>query len=145
MKGIRTAVAVGALLLVVSCGGDDGDAEAEGEAGTTAASASAATSAGATTPTGSATSVAAASTGAPGTTVAPTIGVADFTFKPATVPRGSTVRLANGDSVEHTVESRDGAWTFDAATQTFPAPSAPGAYAIFCGIHESMTGTLTVA
>jgi plastocyanin len=71
--------------------------------------------------------------------------VSDFTFRPSTVPPGATVRLANGDSVAHTVESRDGAWTFDEASQTFTAPSTPGDYPIFCGIHTSMLGTLTVA
>ena len=69
----------------------------------------------------------------------------DFTFQPATVPPGSTVRLLNGDPTDHTVESRERRWTFDATTQTFTAPPAPGAYAIYCGVHSSMSGTLTVA
>ena len=68
----------------------------------------------------------------------------DFTFQPATVPAGAKVRLLNADSTSHTVESRDGLWTFDTDTQTFTAPATAGSYAIFCGIHASMTGTLTV-
>jgi plastocyanin len=85
-------------------------------------------------------------TARPTTTVAAaSIGVSDFTFQPATVAPGVVVRLANGDSSEHTVESRDGAWTFDPGTQTFTAPATPGDYAVFCAIHTSMTGTLTVA
>ena len=42
-----------------------------------------------------------------------TITVQDFTFQPATVPPGATVRLLNGDSTDHTVESREHLWTFD--------------------------------
>jgi plastocyanin len=55
------------------------------------------------------------------------------------------MRLPNGDPTDHTVESRDQVWTFDATTQTFTAPTSPGAYAIYCGVHSSMSGTLTVA
>jgi plastocyanin len=78
------------------------------------------------------------------TTLGPTITVSDFTFRPASVPAGSTVRLLNADATEHTVESRDGLWTFDSTTQTFTAPATAGTYGVFCAIHSSMSGTLTV-
>jgi plastocyanin len=140
----RTRARLPVLLLAAAClalaacsSSDDGAADA------TTTSASASETAAPTTPAAPATTVAAprSSTTGPGAT----IGVADFTFQAATVAPGVTVRLLNGDSTAHTVESRDGLWTFDTTTETFPAPATPGSYAIFCGIHSSMTGTLTVA
>jgi plastocyanin len=136
----RVVVASAALVVLATCGGDDGDTD-EADTGATTASAGPASSAATTLP-GSAPP----GTARPTTTVAAaSIGVRDFTFQPATVAPGVVVRLANADSSEHTVESPDGAWTWDPASQTFTAPATAGNYAVFCAIHTSMTGTLTVA
>lgn len=127
----RGAVVV-ALVVVGACGGGDDGGEPAAAPTTTSATTPAPTSA---VPT----------TGVPTTGAAASVGVSDFTFQPATVAPGVTVRLANADATAHTVESADSAWTFDEASQTFTAPATPGTYAIFCGIHSSMAGTLTVA
>lgn len=137
MRPGRAATAFGAALLLATtgplaaCSSDDGDAAAP----TTAA------------PTSTVAPTTVAPTQAPttSTTIGPTITVQDFTFQPATVAPGATVRLLNGDPTDHTVESRQHLWTFDATTQTFTAPATAGTYEIYCGVHSSMSGTLTVA
>ena len=133
---------IGAAGLLVACSSDDTDG-----AQSTATTAATGTTAPPSTTAAPSTTVAPSTTAAAttSTTTGPTITVQDFTFQPATVPPGATVRLLNGDPTDHTVESREHRWTFDATTQTFSAPATPGSYAIYCGVHSSMSGTLTVA
>jgi plastocyanin len=76
------------------------------------------------------------------------IMVSAFAFSATTVAPGSTVRVVNHDTVEHTVTADDG--SFDVfvepgAEATFTAPDSPGAFAFTCQVHPSMTGVLTVA
>jgi plastocyanin len=77
------------------------------------------------------------------------VEIIDFSFEPAvlTVDVGTTVNWTNEDSTTHSVVDRGG---------TFASPDlAPGAsfsmrsdeagtYEYVCGIHPSMTGTVTV-
>jgi plastocyanin len=74
-----------------------------------------------------------------------TIGASDFRFTDATVRPGVTVKLMNADAAPHSVFSKDDAWEWDDATQSFTAPREPDTYEFICGVHgDSMTGTLTV-
>lgn len=93
-----------------------------------------------------------ASTGVSGTPVtagASAVTIVDFGFEPSslTVAAGSTVTWTNTGAATHTVKWADGtpesAGLASAATyqRTF---EAPGAYPYVCGIHGSMTGTITV-
>ncbi len=74
--------------------------------------------------------------------------VKDYTFAPLTVAPGQQVRVLDGDDEPHTLTAQDGSFdtgAFDKAEPgTFTAPTKPGTYAIFCKIHPSMRGTLTV-
>ena len=71
-----------------------------------------------------------------------------FAFSAATVAPGATVSVTNRDGAPHTATATDGGFdtgTVDPGTSTtFQAPAVAGAYALFCAIHPSMTGTLTV-
>jgi plastocyanin len=77
-----------------------------------------------------------------------TLEINGFQFSAVRVAAGATVTVVNRDSAPHTATARDG--SFDTGTiapgasASFPAPSRPGSYEIFCGIHPSMTGTLAV-
>lgn len=70
-----------------------------------------------------------------------------FNPKTVTVPRGTTVRWTNKDSVDHTASARQG--TFESGnmkkdgTFTFKFDQA-GAFEYFCKYHANMTGTITV-
>ena len=74
--------------------------------------------------------------------------VKDYTFAPLTVAPGETVRVLDGDDEPHTLTAVDRSFdtgSFDKSEPgTFTAPSKPGTYDIFCEIHPSMRGTLTV-
>ncbi|MFI9771658.1 cupredoxin domain-containing protein [Streptomyces sp. NPDC052415] len=79
------------------------------------------------------------------------IVIKNFRFEPAdlTVAPGAKVSVVNEDSAPHTVTAQ-AANAFDTSTieggqtTTFTAPSTAGTYRYLCGIHPSMTGTLTV-
>jgi plastocyanin len=78
------------------------------------------------------------------------VTISGFAFGGAlTVAPGATVTVTNNDPVMHTLTAVDGSFTtstIDPGTSaTFTAPTAPGAYAITCNFHPSMSGTLTVA
>jgi plastocyanin len=86
----------------------------------------------------------------PAKAVDPVVTIRAFTFQGAlTVTPGATVTVINADTVPHTLTAVDGSFTTPVipagATATFVAPATPGAYAIKCNIHASMSGTLTVA
>ncbi len=78
------------------------------------------------------------------------VAIVDFAFAPAdlSVTAGSTITWTNDDAFAHSVVSDgDGPLVSDDLTEgrsyehTF---DQPGTYAYICGIHNSMTGTVTV-
>ena len=78
------------------------------------------------------------------------ITIANFQFTTKPVKAGATVTVANDDTTAHSVVS-DEAGLFETAenvepggTQTITAPDKPGSYPFHCGIHSTMTATLTV-
>jgi plastocyanin len=78
------------------------------------------------------------------------ITIASFQFTTKPVKAGSTVTVANNDTTAHSVVS-DEAGLFETAenvepggTQTITAPDKAGSYPFHCGIHSTMTATLTV-
>jgi plastocyanin len=96
---------------------------------------------------------------------ASTVDIQGFTFGPrqVTVAAGTAITFTNLDATDHSVwsvERRDGApaWLSagsdpdfrlpevlhlgDASTCTF---AAPGTYRYLCGVHNSMTGSVTVS
>jgi plastocyanin len=81
---------------------------------------------------------------------APTVVIKNFAFGPAavTVAPGTKVTVINEDQATHTLTARDR--SFDTGPITggrraeITAPATPGHYPYFCGIHQYMTGTLTV-
>jgi plastocyanin len=120
------------VLLIVgaaACGGDDDSASSD--ATTTAPAADAATS----------------SPAASGQAV---VDIADFAFGPADVEVavGQELVWSNGDEFAHTAHSDDD--EFDTgeiapgATSDPVSFDEPGTYSYHCGIHNSMTGTVTV-
>ena len=128
----RTAL----LLLVVglaACGGDDDD------------TATATT----TTPT-TESAEPEASAGAESGGEQVVVDIAEFTFAPREieVAVGQEVVWTNSDEFAHTAEGDDGG--FDTGSLDAGASSEPvtfdeaGTYSYFCGIHNSMTGTVTV-
>ncbi len=74
--------------------------------------------------------------------------VKDYSFPPLTVAAGERVRVLDGDDEPHTLTAVDGSFdtgSFDMAEPgEFTAPTNPGTYQIYCRIHPSMRGTLTV-
>ncbi|WP_234816316.1 cupredoxin domain-containing protein [Mycolicibacterium agri] len=68
--------------------------------------------------------------------------------EPITVAPGAEVRVANNDSVEHSVTSQaEGMFDTHVDGQqkgTFTAPTQPGEYPFYCVYHPSMKGTLIV-
>ena len=122
-------VVLGLVLTALACGGDDDDTAA-------------------TTTTADETTTTAAS-GAP--TAGEAVQIANFAFDPKdlTVATGATVRWTNTDDTEHSVESTsDLAFESERLAQdasfeqTF---DTAGEYSYVCGIHNFMTGTITVA
>lgn len=74
--------------------------------------------------------------------------ISDFKFVVSPVPPGSPVAAINRDEVEHTVTSNDGGFDVSLspqATGDFTSPSTPGTYTLFCRIHPTMSGQLTVS
>jgi plastocyanin len=77
------------------------------------------------------------------------VKISGFAFDPTplTVTVGTTVTWTNEDSAPHTIVSDTGLWTSprlgQGETFSFTFDTA-GTYAYHCGIHASMTGTITV-
>jgi len=127
LKLLRSAAAVGVLVLALgACGKDDNKTTTKASDSTTAG-------------------------GNPSGKISDKIEVKDFSFKPesATVKVGTTVTWTFSDSAAHNVDpvggtepkkspdlKSGGSYTF-----TF---SKPGTYKYRCGIHNSMTGTVVV-
>lgn len=78
------------------------------------------------------------------------VDIADFNFKPSTitVAAGTTVTWTNKDGFAHSVraegDSFPGSQPLDPGKTYSNAFSNPGTYKYFCGIHNSMTGTVVV-
>jgi plastocyanin len=79
------------------------------------------------------------------------VSISGFAFQPASlsIARGVTLTWTNSDAVAHTVTSTDLTPAFDSGSVgpggsfsfTF---STAGSFPYKCGIHPSMTGTITV-
>ena len=131
MKKISSFLAAIAFIaaIVTACGGSGGKTETTDTA-TVAESATA------------------ASVSSPATAGA-TITIENMAFgTPLTVAPGAEVRIANNDTVEHSVTS-DTAGVFDQDVDghekaTLTAPSQPGEYPFHCSYHPSMKGMLIV-
>jgi plastocyanin len=76
------------------------------------------------------------------------IDIQDFAFSSLQVAPGTTVTVANRDSVDHTATSTNGAFDTGAVgaghAVSFVAPAVPGTYQFVCAIHPSMVGQLVV-
>ena len=95
------------------------------------------------------------SAGAPPTDPAPaedsvTVDIADFAFDPEelSVAAGTAIVWTNGDDFAHTAQADDGGFdtgTIEAGMSSEPVVlEEPGTYSYICGIHNAMTGTITV-
>ncbi len=78
-----------------------------------------------------------------------TVDIVDFAFDPGeiTVAAGGTVAFSNGDEFAHTAEADDGSFdtgSIEGGSSTDVTFDEPGTYSYFCGIHNYMTGTVTV-
>jgi plastocyanin len=94
------------------------------------------------------TTAASATTAAPIAADAASLTISGFDFgDPITVPIGTEVTITNQDGAGHTWTSNDGLWDSgslsggDSFSFTF---TDAGEFDFFCGIHASMTGSITV-
>jgi plastocyanin len=128
-RWVRSAVvliAVGTVLALGACGGDDDES---GESGTTD------------------TTAAAESGGEGGGAEGATLDVTEFEFSDVTVPAGGTLEVANSSGGPHTVTADDGGFdeeVGDGETVSVTVPAEPGDYPFHCEIHPNMQATLTV-
>lgn len=78
----------------------------------------------------------------------PSITIRDFDFEDGvSVAAGEPLEVVNADGVAHTLTERDGAFdtgTVNGGSATELAVDQPGEYEVYCMIHPSMSGTLTV-
>lgn len=80
-----------------------------------------------------------------------TVDIADFAFSPREieVAAGQQLVWTNGDDFAHTAQGDDDAFdTGEIGPGATSAPvtfDEPGMYSYICGIHNSMTGTVTVS
>ena len=77
------------------------------------------------------------------------VEIRDFAFGPPelAIPAGGQVVWTNADGVAHSVVAEGGTFTSPDLGQgaSFPFTFAePGTYPYFCGIHDSMRGTVVV-
>lgn len=154
---MRLAIIGIGLLALVGCGDDDPPAESASPTASAPAAAPAADDATAAADPASVTCVA-------GDGGQEAVAITGFTFQPGdtAVDAGGSVTFTNDDSTPHSVWSADridGDPAFesagadpaarlpellqegDASTCTFPAP---GTYEYLCGVHNNMTGTISV-
>lgn len=138
-----TVVLVVAPMLIAGCTSSSNPSQSP-SAATASPIATAATSS--ATPSPSAGTAAASPAASPG---AQTVVISGFSFQPAalTVQRGASVTWRNDDSVAHRVVSDTNAFSSSDLNQgnTYTHQfSQAGSYPYHCGIHPSMTGTITV-
>jgi plastocyanin len=139
---IRIVAAVAIIAVVFAACGSSGGSPAS-TAAPPAATAVPATNAPASTD-------AAPTDAAPAGGASAAVAIGDFAFGPGdlTVSAGTTVTWTNGDAAPHSVRSTnrgfDGSGTLSkGGTFSFTFPNA-GTFPYICGIHSSMTGTITV-
>ena len=169
----RALVAGTALVLALAlaaCGDDPSD-EGVPAGGATTAAAAATTAAGGE---GATTTAAADTTAAPDTSVADTavaprrppraprttvatasgettVVAVDFKFSPQNIKAttGTKVTWTNNDSATHQIVSKGdpfpGDGTIDSGQSYSVTFDTPGTYDYFCGIHNSMTGSIVVS
>jgi plastocyanin len=123
MRFTTTALLVVLVLALAACGDDDTTSDTTEAPATTA-------------------------TEAPIAADAAAITISGFAFgDPITVAIGTEVTVTNEDGAPHTWTSNDGLWDSgslsggDSFSFTF---TEAGAFDFFCGIHPSMTGSITV-
>ena len=156
-RGARWSVALAMVATIgLSACGDDDDADTDDPVDTSAGASD--TTAGGAEETDAATDTTAApedtTAGGTDTTVATPVGgdgeilIQDFAFQvPASIGAGTDVAVTNADSARHTITDKDEAFDVEvdgSGTATLNVPDA-GTYSIYCKIHPSMLGTLTVA
>jgi plastocyanin len=79
-----------------------------------------------------------------------TVDIVEFAFDPSTleVASGDSVVFTNGDGFAHTAQADDGSFDTGEIAAGASADAVtfeePGAFRFFCGIHNYMTGTITV-
>lgn len=85
-------------------------------------------------------------TDAPAAADGTTLTIKEFEFSPVTVAAGQPFTLSNEDGFAHTVSSRDDFFDVrvDGGTTESLTIDNPGTYEIFCRIHTSMSGSITV-
>jgi len=77
------------------------------------------------------------------------VSIVDFAFAPAdlTVAVGTAITWTNNDGAPHRIESDDGSFDSDdlSGGDTFEHTfDSAGSFPYLCGIHASMSGTITV-
>lgn len=88
----------------------------------------------------------AAGTAAPPADASGGLTISEFTFSAAVVTANTPFTITNKDGFAHTVSDRDGAFDVrvEGGTTETLTIERPGTYEIFCHIHPSMSGTITV-
>ena len=123
-KSALALLCTAALVIgLAACGGDDDDSSS-GNSGTTAAASNGDQSGGAVA-----------------------VTIEGFAFDAQSVTAGSSFKVENKDSTEHTFTADDGSFDVDVPagkTVTVTAPDTAGTVAFHCKIHSSMKGDLTV-
>jgi len=147
----RALVAGTVLVLMVvaaACGDDPSDEGVPAGGATTAAPATTAAAAAATTAVAQSTTTTTTIATASGQA---TIVAIDFSFKPQNikVTVGTKVTWTNNDSTTHQIVSKGdpfpGDGTIDPNESYSVTFDKPGTYDYFCGIHNSMTGSIVVS
>lgn len=130
-KRLFAALAVAIAAVSAACGGDDGGSSegADSAAKTTAPDAKPAAG------------------GEAKETSSITVKGFQFDPKTASVKAGEPVTWTNKDSSDHSIFDKDGAFkgeNFGLDKTSAHTYDKPGTYPYFCGIHNSMTGTINV-
>jgi plastocyanin len=99
---------------------------------------------------GSPTATESSGTSVAATTADQQIVIDEFAFDPATltVPAGSSIAFTNDDNLAHSVVSRDGQLAsadLDEGDTYTVTLDQPGTVEYLCGIHDFMTGSITVS
>jgi plastocyanin len=164
-EALVAGTALALAIVLAACGDDPSDAGKPAGGATTAATATTAAAGGSTTTAAAGTTAASATTAAASTSAVPTtttttiatasgtadIVAIDFSFKPQNikVTAGTKVTWTNNDSTTHQIVSKGepfaGDGTIDVGQSYSVTFDKPGTYDYFCGIHNSMTGSIVVS
>ena len=88
--------------------------------------------------------------GGGGPTLTTSVAISGFAFAPPAiqVSPGATVTFTNQDATNHNVTFTSGAvpsvGNFSTGSRTVVMPTTGGSYAYHCGLHPTMTGSVTV-